>query len=361
MGYIGPCVVERLRSNNPLAEIVGYDIGYFAHCLTGVQMFPECRVDKQYFGDVRDIPEEAFRNVTSVVYLAAISNDPMGNAFEKPTLDINYRAALKAADKAKSAGVSSFVFAASCSMYGSSLEGYRREHDQLNPLTAYAESKVYCERDLECFADHSFAVTSLRFSTACGMSNRLRLDLVLNDFVASAIVSGKINILSDGTPWRPLIHIKDMAKAVDWAVTRKYTNGGAFLVVNVGSNNWNYQVKELAEAVADIIPGTDISIDRDAQPDKRSYKVDFEMFERLAPDYQPTYGLESAIKELEEGLMEMGFNTPDFRDTWFMRLKVLKDHIANNILDSNLCWSKKQDGDKQIYPLLLTNPYMIET
>ena len=341
MGYIGPCVVEQLRIRYPLGKIIGYDMGYFAHCLTGVQVLPERLLNRQYFGDVRDISDSVFQNVTSVVYLAAISNDPMGNTFEKPTMDINYKSALNVAEKAKRAGAKSFVFASSCSMYGSGVYGPKTEQDQLNPLTAYAQSKVYCERDLERFADESFVVTSLRFSTACGMSDRLRLDLVLNDFVASAIVSRKITILSDGTPWRPLIHIKDMARAIDWAVDRKYTNGGAFLAINVGRRDWNYQVKELAESVADMIPRTDISINKDAQPDKRSYKVSFELFESLAPDYQPTYGLEAVIKDLSEGLSRMEFNTPNFRDTWFMRLKVLKSHVANKILDSNLRWMKR--------------------
>src|SRR5581483_1059581 len=180
---------------------------------------------------------------------AALSNDPMGNRYEEVTLEINYRASVELARRAKRAGVRSFAFASSCSVYGTADSGPRNEKSEVNPLTAYARSKVMTEADLERLADDSFTVTALRFATACGMSDRLRLDLVLNDFVAGAVASGKITILSDGTPWRPLINVEDMARAFEWAVGRPSTNGGSFVVVNTGSNRWNYQVRDLAEAV----------------------------------------------------------------------------------------------------------------
>ena len=205
MGYIGPCVIERLRSSYPDATLVGLDMGYFANCLTNAEILPECRVDQQHFIDVRQIPAELLDGVDAIVHLAGISNDPMGNTFEEVTLDINYRASIALAKKAKQKGVRSFVFAASCSLSGSADDSPRDERSPLSPLTAYAKSKVYTERDLETLADERFKATSLRFSTACGMSERLRLDLVLNDFVAGAVTAGKITILSDGTPWRPLI------------------------------------------------------------------------------------------------------------------------------------------------------------
>jgi len=338
MGYIGPCVVEQLRKSYTNYEIIGYDIGYFAHCLTGVSVLPECFVDQQYFGDVRNFPAEFLEDVASVVYLAAISNDPMGNLFEQPTYQINYKSACNVALKAKKAGVKSFIFASSCSMYGVDSDLPRTEKDHLNPLTAYAQSKVLAENKLRSLADESYVCTSLRFSTACGMSPRLRLDLVLNDFIANAVVNKKIVVLSDGTPRRPLIHIKDMARAIDWSVARKADEGGNFLALNVGRNDWNYQIKDLAEAAADIIQGIEININKNGQPDKRSYQVSFELFKNLAPDYQPLYSLEQTIKELWEGLEKMGFSTVDFRNTWYMRLKVLEDHIANHRLDKDLRW-----------------------
>ena len=199
----------------------GLDTGYFANCVTGSAILPECRVDLQCFADMRQFPEDILDGVDAVVHLAGISNDPIGNLFEEATLDINYRASVKLAAKSKAKGVGAFVFASSCSMYGAADDAPRTEESPLNPLTAYAKSKVLTEVDLRGMADEAFKVTCLRFSTACGMSDRLRLDLVLNDFVAGALTSGRITILSDGTPWRPLINVKDMARAIDWAVREK--------------------------------------------------------------------------------------------------------------------------------------------
>jgi nucleoside-diphosphate-sugar epimerase len=339
MGYIGPCVVEYVRTNHPEATLIGYDMGYFASQLTRVDLLPECHLDRQYFADVRNFPEELLRSVDAIVYLAAISNDPMGNKYETVTLDINYRSAVTLAIMAKAAGVRSFVFASSCSTYGFAEEQAMTESSPLNPLTAYAKSKVYTEKELEHLASGDFRITCLRFSTACGMSERLRLDLVLNDFVASAVASGKITILSDGTPWRPLIHIQDMARAIDWGIERPISAGGPFLVVNVGTNEWNYQVRDLAEAVARIIPGTEVSINKDAQPDKRSYRVNFDLFRSLAPDHQPRYDLDTTIQELRDGLEAMTFREKNFRNTNFMRLKIIDSLKERGYLDEKLRWT----------------------
>lgn len=339
MGYIGPCVVQRLRTSYPDATLVGLDMGYFATCLTNTEVLPESRVDLQYFADMRQLPADCLKNVDAVVHLAAISNDPMGNKFERVTLDINYRASIELAKKAKEAGAKAFVYASSCSMYGSADDSPRTETAPLNPLTAYAISKMSTERDLETLADTKFKVTSLRFSTACGMSERLRLDLVLNDFVAGAVASKQITILSDGTPWRPLINLKDMAKAIDWAISRDIADGGGFLSLNVGSNEWNYQVKDLAEAIAKVIPDVDISINKNAQPDKRSYRVSFDLFKKLAPDYQPEVDLISSIRELKDGLEAMHFDDPDFRNSRYMRLKMLTGLRNKGLLTEDLEWS----------------------
>lgn len=339
MGYIGPCVVQQLRVSYPHATLIGLDTGYFADCLTNAEILPECRVDLQYFSDVRELPMEPFADVDAIVHLAAISNDPMGNTFEDVTYDINYRATVELAKKAKEAGVKTFVYASSCSIYGFAEDGPRDENSPLNPLTAYARSKVLAEKDLEKIADEKFVVTSLRFSTACGMSDRLRLDLVLNDFVAGAVASRKITILSDGTPWRPLINIKDMARAIDWAIGRGLADGEKFLAINIGSDKWNYQVKDLAEAVAKVIPDTDISINKNAQPDKRSYKVCFDLFKKMAPNYQPEVDLMGTIQELRDGLKAMDFKNEDFRNSKFMRLKVLT-HLRNKaLLNEKLEWT----------------------
>jgi nucleoside-diphosphate-sugar epimerase len=338
MGYLGPLVVWRLRESNPDAIIIGYDMGYFGNCLTTHCLLPECQVDLQYFGDIRFFPEKLLEEIDTIVHLAAISNDSMGNTFEKVTFDINYRSSVAIAYKARAMGVKSFVYASSCSMYGFAGGKPRVESDPLNPLTAYARSKVFTENDIKPLAKPDFVITSLRFSTACGMSDRLRLDLVLNDFVAGAVTQKHISILSDGTPWRPLIDVKDMARAIEWAVNREADNGGEFLAVNVGRDEWNYQVKELSEAVAQSISGIDVSINKDAQPDKRSYRVDFGLYRKLAPHHQPQVNLFTSIKEIEEGLGKMNFKDGNFRNSRYMRLKTLSDLRENGLLDEKLRW-----------------------
>jgi nucleoside-diphosphate-sugar epimerase len=227
-------------------------------------------------------------------------------------------------------------------MYGFAEGGPRKEDDALNPLTAYARSKVATEKTLHELATKDFVVTSLRFATACGMSERLRLDLVLNDFVAGAVAAQQITILSDGTPWRPLIHIEDMARAIEWAVGRELSNGGAFLAVNTGSNEWNYQVKDLAYAVAKVIPDVSVSINKNAQPDKRSYQVDFSLFRKLAPRHQPKVDLVGAIQGLKAGLERMRFADGNFRNSQFMRLKVLTQLREIGALDEQLRWSQRR-------------------
>ena len=341
MGYVGPLVLHRLRESHPRATLIGYDAGYFAHCLTGASRLPETRVDVQYFGDIRQVSENVLEGVDSVVHLCAISNDPMGAAFEEVTLDINYRASVALAQKAKNRGVKRFVFASSCSVYGCAEGGPRREEDSLNPLTAYAKSKINTERDLTSLASETFTTTCLRFATACGMSDRLRLDLVLNDFVAGSLASKQIKILSDGSPWRPLIHVKDMARAIDWAVQRDYRDGGVALTINVGSEGWNYQVKDLAAAVAKVIPDVEVLINKDAQPDKRSYRVNFDKFTKLAQGFLPAVDLQEAVTDLRDGLSKMRFQDADFRTGEFMRLVTLKRLREQGQLNDNLEWKNR--------------------
>jgi nucleoside-diphosphate-sugar epimerase len=339
MGYIGPVVVRRLRESYSNVRLIGMDMGYFAPFLTASEFLPECRLDTQYLDDVRWADQAVLKDIDAVIYLAAISNDPMGATFEKVTLDVNCNAAIKLAQHARENGVKRFLFASSCSVYGFAEEKEKTEDSALNPLTAYAKSKIEAEEKLKTLADSSFTVTCLRFATACGMSDRLRLDLVLNDFVASALTAGRINILSDGTPWRPLIHILDMARAIDWALQRTNQEGGDFLAVNVGSDEWNYQVRDLAEAVARVVPGVQIEINTKAQPDKRSYRVSFARFKSLAKSYQPQIDLRTAIEDLKRGLQKMDFRDANFRHSNLIRLNVLKQLKQDGHLTENLCWT----------------------
>jgi nucleoside-diphosphate-sugar epimerase len=197
---------------------------------------------------------------------------------------------------------------------------------------------VFTERGLEKLAGDGFKISCLRFSTACGMSPRLRLDLVLNDFVAGAITAKQITILSDGTPWRPLINVKDMASAIEWALSRDISNGGEFLAVNVGSNGWNYQVKDLAYAVAQVIPNVKILLNKGAAPDKRSYRVNFDYYKKLAPNHQPKNELITTIEELRDGLEAMRFDDKKFRGSNYIRLKMLNQLRKKGLLNKNLEW-----------------------
>jgi nucleoside-diphosphate-sugar epimerase len=336
LGYVGSELVKVLRRKYPDAIIVGYDIGFYAKQLTNKVFAPEIYIDQQIYGDVRNFPEEILEGVDTVVQLAAISNDPIGNKFEEVTLEVNHKAVVNIAKKAKKKGVKSIVFASSCSVYGFAEEDARTETSQVNPLTAYAKSKVRAEKDLEDLADDNFKITCLRFATACGMSDRLRLDLVLNDFVAGAISAREISILSDGTPWRPLINVRDMARAIVWAHERDASNGGNYVVVNTGSNQWNYQVKELAYEINKILPEINVSVNKDAQPDKRSYKVSFNKFKSLAPDNQPEYNLNNTISDLIDGLSEINFNDKNFRQSRLVRLFVVNELLEKGILDNQL-------------------------
>jgi nucleoside-diphosphate-sugar epimerase len=338
MGYVGPILTRHLRRCFPDAELIGFDSGFFAHNLTGAKKLPEALLDRLHFGDIRDFPPALLDGVDVVVHLAAISNDPMGKQFEGVTEAINERASVAFAEMAEQRGVGCFVFASSCSIYGAAQGLARRESDPLNPLTAYARSKVAMENALRASNAGQMTVTCLRFATACGMSDRLRLDLVLNDFVASALATGAITVLSDGTPWRPLIDVADMARAIEWAIGRSPEHGSRVLFVNAGSNTGNYQVRDLAEVVAGEIPGTKVSINREAPPDLRSYQVDFSLFAELAPAHLPAVPLTQSVQNLHSGLRDMGFSDDKFRASSLMRLRSLTDHIAEGRLSLDLRW-----------------------
>ncbi|SOU01584.1 epimerase/dehydratase [Xanthomonas arboricola pv. fragariae] len=337
MGYIGPVVAAHLRQRYPQAWLVGLDRGWFAHCLSDPRRLPEVVLDQQWFGDVRDLTAQQLQGFDAVVHLAAISNDAMGKRFELVTDAINCRASVAVAQAAAQAGVGHFVFASSCSVYGAAADGTpRSETSAIAPLTAYAHSKIDTERALAQL-DTDMVITCLRFATACGASPRLRLDLVLNDFVASAVANGTVEVLSDGSPWRPLIHVRDMARAIDWALRRTPAAGGQFLFVNAGSERWNVQIRDLAHAVGVAIPAAHVAISTSAPSDNRSYRVDFSLFERLAPEHQPQETLRSTITELRDDLQRAGFSDGDFRQrSDFIRLRILQQLVDTGTLAADL-------------------------
>ncbi|HEX8170038.1 MAG TPA: SDR family oxidoreductase [Thermoanaerobaculia bacterium] len=338
MGYVGPVVANELRRRHPDATLIGLDTGFFAHCLTTPGALPEIVLDQQLFADVRALTPETLPPCDAVIYLAALSNDILGNVNEELTERINHTSAVKVAEMARASGARAFVFASSCSVYGFAEEAPRTERSEVNPLTAYARSKVAAEESLRKVASPGFAVTCLRFATACGMSDRLRLDLVLNDFVAAALTSGTIQILSDGTPWRPLIDVRDMARAIAWAVERPSSQGGAFVLANAGSDDWNFQVRELADAVAKQIDGTRVSVNTAAAPDRRSYRVDFSLFRELAPGAQPQASVTETIGEVARGLTAINFRDANFRTSSFMRIQTLNRLRGEGRLREDLTW-----------------------
>jgi len=341
MGYIGPVVADHFRERFPGCELVGFDTGYFAGCLIDPLRFPEVTLHEQHFGDIRNFPVRLLSGVDCIVHLAGISNEPAGEAFAEATRVINRDATAKLAAAAKAAGVRHFVFASSCSVYGACVgDAPRSEADAANPLTAYASSKLHAEQELAVLASDDFPITCLRFGTACGISQRLRLDLVLNDLAASAVLRGEVRVLSNGTPWRPVIHVKDMALAIDWASTRSAENGGAFLIVNAGSDEWNYQVRDLAETVCAIVPEAELCIAATAAPEKRSYRVAFSRFRALAPDHQPRQELGSTIKELVAGVQTLRSSRAEFPLSHFVRLEVLAELRRRGELTETLEWRR---------------------
>jgi nucleoside-diphosphate-sugar epimerase len=259
----------------------------------------------------------------------------MGKEFEQPTFQINSEAAIDLAKKAKKMGVKKYLYASSCSVYGAGGDLPKTEYDDLNPQTAYAISKISAENGLKELSSKDFKVICFRFATACGYSSRLRLDLVLNDFVSSAVMNGKIEILSDGSPLRPLIDVKDMSRAFEWGIVENVVED--FLVLNTGSNEWNFNVKELAFLVSKHFQKSiEIKINDKAAPDKRSYKVDFSKFKALAPNHYPQCCIESTVDDLIIGVNQNHNRFTDFRDGYLIRLNALRYLMLNKKINNNL-------------------------
>ena len=336
MGYIGPVLGGVLKKNIPGLHLTGYDRGFFIPNTINDKYIADRHYDKQIFKDIRDVCEDDLKGIDSVICLAAISNDPMGNKFEEITHEINEKMCIKLAELSKKCGVSRFVFASSCSVYGAASDYDKTEEDDVNPLTAYAKSKINVEKALKGFESNQFKIKCLRFATACGLSPRLRLDLVLNDFVTSALKTGVIDILSDGSPWRPLIDVEDMSYAMYWAASENDKNIPNFLILNVGCNDWNFQVKQLAELVARQITNVVININHSAPPDRRSYRVNFSLFNKYAPDFYPKRSIHSTIAALIEDITNSDKINKDFRKSSYLRLNQLNQLIDSKIINEKL-------------------------
>ncbi len=332
-GFIGPHLVRLLKEAN--FYVKGIDTNYFDDsCKFSDYVSP----DEEVIKDVRDINKSDLEGAYAICHLAGLSNDPMGALNENLTYDINHKASVRIAKLAKEAGVEKFIFAASCSMYGIA-DGDKAldETADFAPVTAYAVSKVKTEQDVKMMADENFSPTFLRNATAYGLSPKLRLDLVVNNLVGWAITTGKIRIMSDGTPWRPLVHCEDMARAfVAVAEAPKETvNGKSF---NVGQNSENFQIKDIARIVGEVIPGCEVIITGEHGGDSRSYRVDFSKIERELPNFKPKWKLKAAVEDIYKGYKEFGFNEDHFNGRYFVRLKQLDYLVKENKLDKDLYW-----------------------
>lgn len=328
-GYLGPVIADRIRSLLKPERLDAIDADWFTAAALAEYKTPFSNIIKQ---DKRLISEDVLKHYDVVVDLAAVSNDPMGADFENVTMEINYKAAVNLAKTAKKAGVKRFIFASSCSIYGAAGDQRRSEEAEKNPLTAYAKSKWHTEVDLESLADEKFSIIALRFATACGWSPTFRADLVLNDFVATALTQKNIVVLSDGTPWRPLVHVRDIGRAVAWAAQVQHEGFGAY---NVGSNVWTLTIRDLASKVAEILD-VPYEITGQGSTDKRSYCVSFDKFESAAKDWLPLEQVDSAVAEMREQLAKHQDKLHDFRHGSLIRLNMLRAKIKHGELDDSL-------------------------
>lgn len=326
-GYLGTVMVPVLQAGGH--DVTGLDIGYFADCVLG----PPPQDPPTISVDLRDVTPEHLAGHDAVVHLAALSNDPLGALAPQITHDINHHASVRLAWAAKEAGVKQFLYASTCSVYGASGDGLVTEEAALKPLTPYAQSKVKVEDDVAAMADDTFSPVFLRNATAFGFSPRLRADIVLNNLVGHAVLTGEVKVLSDGTPWRPLVHARDIAEAF-LAVLHAPTSSVHARAFNVGTEANNLTVAEIARAVVDVVPGSRLAITGLTAGDDRSYRVDFSAI-REAIGYQATWTVPAGADELYRAYLAGGMDAERFTGS-FTRLAKLQTLCEDGILDDSL-------------------------
>jgi nucleoside-diphosphate-sugar epimerase len=337
-GYIGNVLVPLFEDAGH--EIVGLDSYLFHNCVFGQNGKSGQALDL----DVRDVQLGNLSDFDAVVHLAGISNDPLGDLNPQCTYEINHQASVRLAELAKEAGVKRFLFSSSCSTYGAGgMNDILNEEAPFRPVTPYGESKILVERDLSKMADRDFSPTYLRNATAYGVSARLRGDLVVNNLVGFAFTTGQILMKSDGTPWRPLVHIEDIARAflAVLEAPRDKVHNQAF---NVARNEENYQISEVAEMVEDIVPNCRVDFAEGAGPDKRCYRVNCDKIFKTLPNFQPQWTVRDGIRELYDAYKANGITYENFTGARYLRIKHIKELISEGQLDDNLRW-------KHLHPL----------
>jgi nucleoside-diphosphate-sugar epimerase len=320
-GYIGAHLVDLLKQAGD--TVTGCDLGLFNDCAWEDVV----AADRELIKDVRDISVDDLADHDCVMHLAGLSNDPMGEINAAATYQINRDASIQIARLAKKAGVPRYLFAASCSVYGAGAKLDLDENAPLDPLTAYARSKIDAEKAISALADEDFTPIYLRNATAYGHSPMLRIDLVVNNLLASAVATGEIRIMSDGSPWRPLIHCRDIARAfVAFMNAPKVSVHNK--AINIGSNAENYQVREIADRVKQLIPEAKITYTGEVGADPRNYRVKFDLLNELLPEFRLEYNLDSGMEELYKKLIAHDFSKKDWDGDQFVRLRVLKKRLG---------------------------------